>query len=42
MKQKGSNPGSIVGIARASEIGIEILGDEVEERGQLEVPGAFG
>ena len=42
MKQKGSNPRSIVGIARASEIGIEILGDEVEERGQLGVPGAFG
>ena len=42
MKQKGSNPGSIVGIARASEIRVEILGDEVEEGSELGVSGAFG
>jgi hypothetical protein len=30
------------GIAWASEIGIEVLGDEVEEKGQLRVPGSFG
>lgn len=42
MKQKGSNPGSIVGIARASEIRGEILDDEVEKRSELGVSGAFG
>ena len=30
------------GIAWASEIGFEVLSDEVEERGQLGVPGPFG
>ena len=42
MKQKGSNPGSIVGIARVSEIRGEILDDEVEEGSELGVSGAFG
>jgi hypothetical protein len=42
MKQKGSNPGSIVGIARASEIRGEILDDEVEKGSELGVSGAFG
>jgi hypothetical protein len=30
------------GIAWSSEIGAEILGDEVEERSELGVPGALG
>ena len=30
------------GIAWASEIGIEVLSDEIEERGQLGVAGSFG
>jgi len=30
------------GITWASEIMIEILSDEIEERGQLRVPGPFG
>ena len=42
MKQKGSNPGSIVGIARASGIRGEILDDEGEEGSELRVSGAFG
>jgi len=42
MKQKGSNSGSIVGIAWASEIRGEILDDEVEKGSELGVSGAFG
>jgi hypothetical protein len=30
------------GITRASEIAIKILRDEIEERGELRVPGPFG
>ncbi len=30
------------GIAWAAEIGVEILGNEVEEGSELGVPGAFG
>ena len=30
------------GIARASKIGFEVLGDKVEERSELGVSGAFG
>ena len=30
------------GVTRASEIVIEILIDEIEERGELRVPGPFG
>ena len=30
------------GVTRASEIMIEVLSDEIEERGQLGVPGPFG
>jgi len=30
------------GIARASEIGVEVLGDEVEEGSELGLPGTFG
>ncbi len=30
------------GVTRASEIVIEILSDEIEERGELRVPGPFG
>ena len=38
----GKKGGYFVGIAWASEIGIEVLGDEVEKGSELGVPGAFG
>ena len=33
---------SIGGVTGASEVGIEVLGDEVKEGSELGVPGAFG